>query len=170
MELFLRAWTKSTHISRRILSETNTTQSTPASSTCRRSHTFNHHYHHRYHHYHHHPCHQRHHPFPLCISLFSQETLWYHHHIYCKWPTKYTTTKRYTIPHFLLAFLAIEAVAQGNAGLTQASRCSNTSVVKLPMNLRAGWQKLHGSTGGTRRIIWTQTKILSQNIRYFVAN
>merc|ERR1719220_2106285 len=27
----------------------------------------------------------------------------------------------YTIPHFLLAFLAIEAVAQGNAGLTQAS-------------------------------------------------
>ena len=44
--------------------------------------------------------------------------------------------KRYTIPHFLLAFLAVEAVAQGNAGLTQATRCSNTSIVKLPMNLR----------------------------------
>ena len=55
MELFLRAWTKSSHISRRILSETNTTQSTPASSTCRRSHTVNHYYDHRYHHYHHHP-------------------------------------------------------------------------------------------------------------------
>jgi len=27
----------------------------------------------------------------------------------------------YTIPHFLLAFLAVEAVAQGNAGLTQAT-------------------------------------------------
>ena len=34
----------------------------------------------------------------------------------------------------------------------------------------AGWQKLHGSTGGTRRKVWTQTKILSPNIRYFVAN
>ena len=34
----------------------------------------------------------------------------------------------------------------------------------------SGWQKLHGSTGGTRRKVWTQTKILSPNIRYFVAN
>ena len=34
----------------------------------------------------------------------------------------------------------------------------------------AGWQKLHGSTGGTRRKVWTRTKILSPNIRYFVAN
>ena len=33
-----------------------------------------------------------------------------------------------------------------------------------------GWQKLHGSTGGTRRKVWTRTKILSPNIRYFVAN
>ena len=33
-----------------------------------------------------------------------------------------------------------------------------------------GWQKLHGSTGGTRRKLWTRTKILSPNIRYFVAN
>ena len=36
--------------------------------------------------------------------------------------------------------------------------------------LLAGWQKLRGSTGGTRRKVWTQTKILSPNIRYFVAN
>ena len=28
----------------------------------------------------------------------------------------------------------------------------------------------HGSTGGTRRKVWTRTKILSLNIRYFVAN
>ena len=33
-----------------------------------------------------------------------------------------------------------------------------------------GWQKLRGSTGGTRRKVWTRTKILSPNIRYFVAN
>ena len=35
---------------------------------------------------------------------------------------------------------------------------------------RPGWQKLRGSTGGTRRKVWTRTKILSPNIRYFVAN
>ena len=34
----------------------------------------------------------------------------------------------------------------------------------------SGWQKLQGSTGGTRRKVWTRTKILSPNIRYFVAN
>ena len=34
----------------------------------------------------------------------------------------------------------------------------------------SGWQKLRGSTGGTRRKVWTRTKILSPNIRYFVAN
>ena len=37
-------------------------------------------------------------------------------------------------------------------------------------NVYAGWQKLRGSTGGTRRKVWTRTKILSPNIRYFVAN
>ena len=36
-------------------------------------------------------------------------------------------------------------------------------------DLVPGWQKLHGSTGATRRKVWTQTKILSPNIRYFVA-
>ena len=35
---------------------------------------------------------------------------------------------------------------------------------------KAGWQKLRGSTGGTRRKVWTRTKILSPNIGYFVAN
>ena len=34
---------------------------------------------------------------------------------------------------------------------------------------QTGWQKLHGSTGGTRQKFWTQTKISSPNIRYFVA-
>ena len=33
-----------------------------------------------------------------------------------------------------------------------------------------GWQELRGSMGGTRRKVWTRTKILSPNIRYFVAN
>ena len=33
-----------------------------------------------------------------------------------------------------------------------------------------GWQKLHGSKGGTRGKVWTCTKILSPNIRSFVAN
>ena len=32
------------------------------------------------------------------------------------------------------------------------------------------WQKLGRSTGGTRRKVWTRSKILSPNIRYFVAN
>ena len=37
-------------------------------------------------------------------------------------------------------------------------------------DLPPGWQKLHGSTGGTRRKVWTRTKIFSPNMRYFVAN
>ena len=36
--------------------------------------------------------------------------------------------------------------------------------------IEAGWQKLRGSKGGTRRKVWTWTKILSPNIRYFVPN
>ena len=36
--------------------------------------------------------------------------------------------------------------------------------------IREGWQKLHGSTGGTRRKVRTRTKILSPNIRSFVAD
>ena len=32
-----------------------------------------------------------------------------------------------------------------------------------------GWQKLCEGTRGLRRKVWTQTKILSPNIRYFVA-
>ena len=34
----------------------------------------------------------------------------------------------------------------------------------------AGWQKLCEGLKGLRRKVWTQTKILSPNIRYFVAN
>ena len=33
-----------------------------------------------------------------------------------------------------------------------------------------GWQKLCGGTGGLRQKVWTRTKILSPNIRHFVAN
>ena len=40
----------------------------------------------------------------------------------------------------------------------------------LPFFHYSGWQKLRGSTGGTRRKVWTRTKILSPNIRYFGAN
>ena len=43
-------------------------------------------------------------------------------------------------------------------------------IVCYELLLGAGWQKLHGSTGGTRRKVWTRTKILSPNIRYFAAN
>ena len=41
---------------------------------------------------------------------------------------------------------------------------------KIQTYLEPGWQKLRGSTGGPRRKVWTRTKILSPNIRYFVAN
>ena len=44
------------------------------------------------------------------------------------------------------------------------------SCSKFNADFGAGWQKLHRSTGGTRRKVWAQTKILSLNIRYFVAN
>ena len=43
------------------------------------------------------------------------------------------------------------------------------SVQNHKICINAGWQKLHGSTGGTRQKFWTQTKISSPNIRYFVA-
>ena len=33
----------------------------------------------------------------------------------------------------------------------------------------AGWQKLRERASGARRKVWTRTKILSPNIRYFVA-
>ena len=32
-----------------------------------------------------------------------------------------------------------------------------------------GWQELRERTSGARRKVWTRTKILSPNIRYFVA-
>ena len=47
--------------------------------------------------------------------------------------------------------------------------CKGT-ILQSSYYLCAGWQKLRGSTGGTRRKVWTRTKILSPNIRYFVAN
>ena len=35
--------------------------------------------------------------------------------------------------------------------------------------IEAGWQKLRERASGARRKVWTRTKILSPNIRYFVA-
>ena len=64
-------------------------------------------------------------------------------------------------------------------------RFRNPSIVKIGLTLlgpsypvvshaslvlRPGWQKLGGGTGGPRRKVWNRTKILSPNIRYFVAN
>ena len=45
-----------------------------------------------------------------------------------------------------------------------------TLILRPVYLLLSGWHKLRGSTGGTRRKVWTWTKILSPNIRYFVAN
>ena len=64
-----------------------------------------------------------------------------------------------------------------SSGRTAETRPESNAVKKklhfekqLILNYKApGWQKLHGSTGGTRRKVWTRTKILSLNIRYFVA-
>ena len=38
---------------------------------------------------------------------------------------------------------------------------------KVRKNFIAGWQKLCGGTGDPRRKVWTRTKILSPNIRFF---
>ena len=38
-----------------------------------------------------------------------------------------------------------------------------------PHMLCSGWQKLRERASGARRKVWTRTKILSPNIRYFVA-
>ena len=40
----------------------------------------------------------------------------------------------------------------------------------MTLYLIPGWQKLRGSMGGTLQKVWTRSKILSPNIRYFVAN
>ena len=54
---------------------------------------------------------------------------------------------------------------------TKYKKCMGTKNPRFfPLMGTAGWQKLRESTGGTRRKVWTRTKILSPNIRYFVAN
>ena len=50
------------------------------------------------------------------------------------------------------------------------TRIDNKNVGQGKENFIAGWQKLCGGTGDPRRKVWTRTKILSPNIRYFVAN
>ena len=47
--------------------------------------------------------------------------------------------------------------------------CGGELMLFSMFHISPGWQKLHGSTGGTRQKVWTGTKILSPNIRYFVA-
>ena len=59
---------------------------------------------------------------------------------------------------------------------SSSSKCRHCQSQSLHLDswifghLWPGWQKLRGSTGGPRRKVWTRTKILSPNIRYFVAN
>ena len=40
----------------------------------------------------------------------------------------------------------------------------NNANLKILIKVESGWQKLHGSTGGTRRKVWARTKFLSPNM------
>ena len=63
-------------------------------------------------------------------------------------------------------------VAMGAMGLRGLSGLEQYAYIALWLedhgNRLQWWQKLHRGTGGTRRKVWM--KILSPNIRYFVAN
>ena len=63
----------------------------------------------------------------------------------------------------------IEREFTEDTAISLAIACDNHEGLALLLQ-QPGWQKLRGSTGGTRRKVWTRTKILSPNIRYFVAN
>ena len=52
----------------------------------------------------------------------------------------------------------------------ESRKPAEVTQILVEVTSKAGWQKLCGGTGGPRRKVWTQTKILSPNIRYFVAN
>ena len=62
----------------------------------------------------------------------------------------------------------IEREFTEDTAISLAIACDNHEGLALLLQ-QPGWQKLRGSTGGTRRKVWTRTKILSPNIRYFVA-
>ena len=77
--------------------------------------------------------------------------------------------------HLLLASFGTKSLAAPKAAAEMVSgfQCLLGKNIDIDIELShiyAGWQKLCGSTGGTRRKVWTRTKILSPNIRYFVAN
>ena len=52
----------------------------------------------------------------------------------------------------------------------ESRKPAEVTQILVEVTSKAGWQKLCGGTGGPRRKVWTRTKILSLNIRYFVAN
>ena len=70
--------------------------------------------------------------------------------------------------------LICEAALPSSSFSTRDNTCLCLSSLKVNsfevFLQKTGWQKLRGSTGGTRRKVWTWTKILGPNIRYFVAN
>ena len=49
------------------------------------------------------------------------------------------------------------------------SKTQQEREVRRSSYMHPGWQKLCEGTKGHRQKVWTQTKILSPNIRYFVA-
>ena len=58
----------------------------------------------------------------------------------------------------------------GNSKMSNHSLFSNHSYIYSPRQMcEPGWQKLCEGTKGIRWTVWTRTKILSPNIRYFVA-
>ena len=61
-------------------------------------------------------------------------------------------------PIYFVHFRKVQVL---NLGRKSNQSASWSKIFRTP----AGWQKLCGSTGGTRRKVWTWTKILSPNLR-----
>ena len=85
--------------------------------------------------------------------------------------TEYTRLKEVAVIIFLIFFCIFFYIFSHIFFVTEYTRLKEviTEYTRLK-EVAAGWQKLHGSTGGTRRKVWTLTKILSPNIRYFAPN
>ena len=84
------------------------------------------------------------------------------------------TDKHHLYQHIITIFFINDTNINIMVHITTPSS-GETAICNIVINiilfdLITGWQKLRGSTGGTRRKVWTRTKILSPNIRYFVAN
>ena len=52
----------------------------------------------------------------------------------------------------------------------ESRKPAEVTQILVEVTSKAGWQKLCGGTGGPNRKVWTETKISSPIIRYFVAN